>query len=134
MRIGNGAALEVEAFLRDSAGNVISAKSGATVLSLDTDYLLVCKLDGANKRVDLWIDGAGSAFSDSNAAYDPTTTWEGKVSPTAVPTVGMLSQISFQCSGYIGGMFLTKTALSDSDINKYANFMANKWGITWTDI
>ncbi len=134
MRVGNGAALEVEAFLRDSAGNFIQAQSGATVLSLDTDYLLVARLDGANKQIDLWIDGAGSAFTDSNAAYDPTTTWEGKVSPTAVPTVGMLSQISFQCSGNIGAMFITKTALSNSDINLYANFLAARWGTVWSNV
>ena len=136
LKVGNGAALEVSAFMRDGAGNSINATSGATVLSLDTDYLIVCKLDGANKRIDLWIDGVGSSFNDFNAAYDPTTTWEGKVTAQAVPTVGALSNYyTSPCSGDIGTMFLTKTALSNSDINLYANWIAsNRSGTVWNNI
>lgn len=135
LRIGTGSTLEVSAFLRDAGGNSINAKSGATILSVNTDYLLVARMDGANKKIDLWIDGNNNAFSDTNALYDPTTTWEGKKDVQAVVTVGQLSSsFSNSYTGDIGGMFLTKTALSNADINSYASWLANKWGTVWVDV
>jgi len=135
LKIGNGTSFEVSTYLRDSAGNIISAKSGATVLATNTDYLLVARMDGANKKIDLWIDGNNNSYSDTNALYDPTTTWEGKKDVQAIPTIAELSSsLTGAYTGDLGGMFLTKTALSNADINQYASWLANKWGTVWIDV
>lgn len=135
LKVGNGTALEVFATMRDSSANLVEAVSGATVLSLDTDYLLVARMDGINKTIDLWIDGAGSPFTGTNAAYDNTTTWEGEFAGDAVVTLGALSEWGSEpFSGDIACYFSTKIALSNLDINLYANFLANRWGTVWTNI
>jgi len=135
LRIGTGSNLEVSAFMRDSAGNSINALSGTKFLIANTDYLLVARMDGANKKIDLWIDGNNNSYSDTNALYDPTTTWEGEVTAQAVPAIAQLSNTySNPYIGDLGGMFLTKTALSNADINQYASWLANKWGTVWIDV
>lgn len=137
VKLGDGAALNPFAYMRDTSGNAIQAFAvGAGVpLSLNTTYLLVIRFDGANKQCDFWIDGDDNKGTDTNASYDPTTTWEGKATASAVPTVGALSNGgSNPLDGYIGEIFTTKTALSDADINSYAQFIASKWGTTWVNI
>jgi hypothetical protein len=134
LKIGNGAALEVSVYMRDAGGNIITAGSGANLLSLDTNYLIVAKMDGVNRTVTFWINGAGLSFTATNPLYDNTTTWEGRYVGAAVPTVGVLSGVSNPFYGYVGEIFLTKTILSNSDINSYANWFGAKWGIGWNNI
>lgn len=135
LKIGNGVGLEVNASMRDTAGNIIACLSGATVLSVNTDYLIVAKMDGSNQRIDLWIDGATSAFNAVNGAYINTTTWEGLATPTSIPVFGLLSNfLNTPYQGDLGAVFFTKTALSNGDINLYASYLANIWGTVWTAI
>ena len=104
LRVGSGAALQVDAQMRDGAANIIAANSGGTVLSLNTDYLLVCRFDGANRTLTFWIDGV-APFTATNPAYDPTTTWEGAFIANAEPTLGLLSTIAMPFQGYIASLF-----------------------------
>jgi hypothetical protein len=136
LRVGNGDEidgnnLQVNAFMRGAVEN-IDVTTGTDYLSINTDYLIVAKYDGTNKTISLWIDG-GTAYTDTNALYVSSTTFEGGIGDGRM---GQLSQYvainPFQ--GYIGSAFVTKTALSNTDINAYASWMAEKWGTTWTPI
>lgn len=132
-RIGDGTNMRVETWLRDASSEVIKADSGTTYLSQDVDYLLVSRFDGANKRVDLWIDG-GTTYTATNASYDNTQVFTG--GSTKAAYIGELANnIGINpIKAYVGSIFVAKTALSNNDINAYAGWMAEKWGITWNQI
>lgn len=132
LAVGDGSNWPVHLFMRDAAAEVVEVTSGTEYIAADTDYLLVAKYDGTNKTVTLWIDGA-TTYSATNASYDASTTWAGGAGDQRM---GMLSQYfgTNTYNGYIGCFFLTKTALSNADINAYAGWIADKWGTTWTQI
>ena len=132
LRVGDGSNLLVHAWMRDASSNVVEITSGVEYLSLDTDYLIVARYDGATKTISLWIDGA-TFYTATNASYDGATTFDGG---SGRGRIGELSQFTAVNSyqGYIGSIFVAKVALSNADINTYASWMANKWGTTWTNI
>lgn len=133
IRLGDGAsAFPIQGFMRDASANAIIASSGAQVLSANTNYLIVVKFDGANKTVTIWIDGA-TTYTNTNASYINTTTFEGGAGDARIGELSQFSQLN-PFKGYIGAVFITKTILSNGSINRYAQWMADKWGTTWTAI
>ena len=132
VKIANGTTLVPQAYMRDGGGDSIAVNYGSA-LSLNTTYLIVARLDGANKTVDLWVDGVGKV-TGSNVDYDPTTTWDAEWEANAVPMIGALSGRTQPFQGFIGEAYGAKIAMTEQAINERAQFIAQKWGTTWTDV
>ena len=131
LKVGDGVKIDASVFMRDTGGDTVTVSSGGSVLTLNQTHLLVARFNGTTKTVHLWIDGVEKAFTNTNASYDPTTTWEGT---HQIQTIGMLAGGSQGFQGYIGQIFSTKVALSNEAINPYARYLATKWGTTWGDL
>lgn len=97
--------------------------------------IIVIKYDSTLKKLDLWINGIN--FNSTNALLG--TVYFGRSGSSNYGndiffTSSPAPTIADSWIGMIGDCYLYNILLSNTDINKVANYMKNKFAGTWTDI
>ena len=66
----------------------------------------------------------GGLIASGNAGTDPL----GRL------TLGSRFSIADQLDGFIGEVLIYERLLANTEINRVGNYLASKWGMTWTNI
>jgi hypothetical protein len=125
--IGDGSALRF--LIRDSAANDLDIITTANATNWQ---VLVTTYDNATKTLSAYV--SGSSYTDTNVSYS-NVGWEmtgarlflnGQNNGTTATTFGTGTGIA--------EWVITTDKKSSSDINGIAGYLANKYGLTWTNI
>jgi hypothetical protein len=100
-------------------------QDGSPAISLSTNYIGVVNYSTSGR--DLYINGTSYGASASSTTFTNGSTWIGGSGAASVTPFTFLDGVIAEIAVYAG-------VLSTTDKNSVGNYLASKWGITWTNI